>query len=174
MGFAVGLASGGGEDLISISEEDAVEEIPAEGPQKAPAPRTVPIPEEDVPGADLEGLQRYPGSVRIEYLRERQGDVIWTEIEYLADAPISEAREFYRDSFRTADWHVNDIGFAQNSWVFFVVKEDREVFVELKPRGSGVEIDLEQTEPVPVKPKPDPTPMPSGEDYDDDFGDYDD
>lgn len=98
-------------------------------------------------GADIDGLPRYPGSVRIEYIREDQGRLIWTETEYLTDASLEQTREFYRDTFRSEGWSVNDIGFAQNSWVFFVVDGEREVFVNLRPRGSIVEVDIEQTEP---------------------------
>lgn len=105
------------------------------------------LPQEDVSGTEIDGLPRYPGSVRIEYIREDQGEIVWTETEYLTDATLEETREFYRDVFRSEDWSVNDVGFAQNSWIFFVVDGDREVFVNLRPRGKIVEIDIEHTEP---------------------------
>lgn len=114
-----------------------------------PPPQSTSIPSEDVDGSDIPGLNRYPGSVRIEYIRETQGEVIWTEVEYLTEADLSQVREFYRDAFRTEHWSVNDVGYAQNAWVFFVVEDEREVFVEIRPRGAIVEVDIEQTEPIP-------------------------
>lgn len=143
-GFAVGWALAGNADWLLASREE---------PQRNPAPENPPrpinpsIPDEDVTGSDIPGLSRYPGSVRIEYIRENQEDTIWTEVEYLTDADTSQVREFYRDVFRTEGWSVDDIGFAQNAWIFFVVKDEREVFLELKPRGDIVEVDIEHTEP---------------------------
>jgi hypothetical protein len=156
-----------------------------------PLPQNTSLPGEDVDGSDVPGLSRYPGSVRIEYLREKQGEVIWTEVEYLTEAELSEVREFYRDAFRTEDWSVNDVGYAQNAWTFFVVKGEREVFVEIKPRGGIVEVDIEQTEPEietekqndgPGQPEgsgapPEaeapaaPAPVYEDDDYDDDYDD---
>lgn len=142
-GFAVGWALAGDANWLLASRE----EPQTIAPEEAPRPQNPSIPSEDVSGSDIPSLSRYPGSVRIEYIREDQGNMIWTEIEYLTDADMSQVREFYRDSFRSEDWSVNDVGFAQNAWVFFIVKGDREVFVEIRPRGNIVEVDIEQTEP---------------------------
>lgn len=114
---------------------------------RQPPARDLSLPSEDVDGAEIEGLPRYPGSVRIEYIREDQGRITWTETEYLTGASLEQTREFYRDAFRTGGWSVNDVGFTQSSWVFFVVDGEKEVFVNLRPRGEIVEIDIEQTEP---------------------------
>ncbi len=126
------------------------EEVAATDPP--PPARSLSVPDDDVEGSDIVGLPRYPGSVRIEYIREDQGELIWTETEYLTDATLEQAREFYRDTFRSSNWSVNDIGFTQNSWVFFVVDDEREVFVNLRPRGDIVEIDIEHTEPDRAEP----------------------
>lgn len=142
-GFVAGWALAGNTDWLLASRERPQ----AAAPEEAPRPQNPSIPSEDVTGSDIPGLSRYPGSVRIEYIREDQGNMIWTEIEFLTDADMSQVREFYRDSFRSEDWSVNDVGFAQNAWVFFIVKGDREVFVEIRPRGNIVEVDIEQTEP---------------------------
>lgn len=142
-GFVAGWTLAGNADWLLASRERPQ----AAAPEEAPRPQNPSIPSEDVTGSDIPGLSRYPGSVRIEYIREDQGNMIWTEIEFLTDADMSQVREFYRDSFRSEDWSVNDVGFAQNAWVFFIVKGDREVFVEIRPRGNIVEVDIEQTEP---------------------------
>lgn len=190
-GFTVGVVLAGDDGQLLASRGQLSNAAPEETPQPAQNPS---IPEEDVTGSDISALSRYPGSVRIEYIREDQGDMIWTEIEYLTDAELSQVREFYRDSFRSEDWSVNDVGFAQNAWVFFIVKGEREVFVEIRPRGDIVEVDIEQTEPKEEKPEedtngandrsnqqsrpeqtPEPAPAPVAPVYDDDYyDDYDD
>lgn len=153
-----------GEQQSNIQSDDDATEAP-------PDPRNLSIPSEDVSGSDIQGLNRYPGSVRIEYIREDQGDMTWTEVEYLTDADLSQVREFYRDSFRTEGWSVNDVGFAQSSWIFFVVKDEREVFVEIKPRGGIVEVDIEQTEPQPENPQEDTEQNDDQNESQDDGGD---
>ncbi|MBA2375546.1 MAG: hypothetical protein ACR2N0_04765 [Rubrobacteraceae bacterium] len=143
-GFIVGVILAGDDGQLLASREQQVGDA---APEETPRAQSPSIPREDVTGSDISGLSRYPGSVRIEYIREDQGSMIWTETEYLTDAGLSQVREFYRDSFRSEDWSVNDVGFAQNAWVFFIVKDEREVFVEIRPRGDIVEVDIEQTEP---------------------------
>ncbi len=151
-GFAVGwILADSGWMLASRERPRAAE------PMAQPPPQDSSLPDEDVDGSDIPDLSRYPGSVRIEYIRENQRSLIWTETEYLTAANITQVREFYRDAFRAEGWSVNDISFTQNAWVFFIVKGEREVFVELKPRGTMVEVDIEQTEPAP-EPAPDSQP----------------
>lgn len=143
-GFTVGWILSERSGWLLASQEQPGESEVAD----QPLPQNASVPGEDVDGSDIPNLSRYPGSVRIEYLREEQGEVIWTEVEYLTEADLSQVREFYRDAFRTEDWSVNDVGYAQNAWTFFVVQGEREVFVEIKPRGEIVEVDIEQTEPI--------------------------
>lgn len=143
-GFAVGWILSDSSGWLLASQEQPSEAEVAD----QPPPQNTSIPGEDVDGSDIPNLNRYPDSVRIEYVREEQGAVIWTEVEYLTEADLSQVREFYRDAFRTEDWSVNDVGYAQNAWIFFVVDGEREVFVEIRPRGEIVEVDIEQTEPI--------------------------
>ncbi|MGH3089132.1 MAG: hypothetical protein ACRDSJ_17685 [Rubrobacteraceae bacterium] len=151
-GFAVGWTLAGNDEWLLASREDPEDIEPVEQPPPVSSPS---VPQTDVDGSDIPDLSRYPGSVRIEYLREMQGNFIWTEVEFLTDADMSQVREFYRDTFRTEEWSVNDVGFAQNAWIFFIVKGEREVFVELKPRGDLIEVDIEQTEPREEQPTTD-------------------
>lgn len=148
-GFTVGWVLSERSGWLLASQEQPSESETVE----QPLPQNTSLPSEDVDGSDIPGLSRYPGSVRIEYLRESQGEVIWTEVEYLTEADLSQVREFYRDAFRSEDWSVNDVGYAQNAWIFFIVDGEREVFVEIKPRGGIVEVDIEQTEPKPEEPQ---------------------
>lgn len=148
-----------------------------------PQAAEVDAPSEDVPGAELPGLPRYPGSVRTEYRREDIGDFIVTEAEYLVAGDSEPAREFYRDVFRRENWSVGDFGFSRGEWVFFVIREEREALIEIEERGKVVEIELELSEPVPIPteqeprnsrnfPAQQPAPVqPAPPVYDDDEGD---
>jgi hypothetical protein len=109
------------------------------------------MPEKDVPGANISGLPRYPGSVRIHYKREDLDNIVWTEVSYVTPAEVDTVREFYRDVFRTEGWSVGDIGFSDGTWNFFVIEGEREVYIELEPRDEIVEVDFKLTEPKPNK-----------------------
>jgi hypothetical protein len=130
-------------------------ELPEETrPSRLEAPPPAPeasIPEKDVPGGNISGLPRYPGSVRIHYRREDLDNVVWTEVRYVTSADIDAVREFYRDVFRTEGWSVGDVGFSEGTWNFFVIDGEREVYIELEPRDEIVEVDFELTEPKPDK-----------------------
>lgn len=112
------------------------------------------MPSDDVPGEDVSGLSRYPGSVRIEHTSEDLGGLMATEVEYLTPTEIDTVREFYRDTFRTEDWNVADVSFSEGAWTFFVTQDEREVFVEIKPYGGLTEVDFEMTEPKPEEDPP--------------------
>jgi hypothetical protein len=105
------------------------------------------MPEKDVPGGNVSGLPRYPGSVRIHYRREDLDNVVWTEVRYVTSADVDAVRGFYRDVFRTEGWSVGDISFSEARWNFFVIEGEREVYIELEPRGEIVEVDFVLTEP---------------------------
>ncbi len=55
--------------------------------------------EKDVPGKDLAGLPRYPGSTRVGYRQELIEGFARTRIEYVTNANPDEIRTFYRRSF---------------------------------------------------------------------------
>jgi hypothetical protein len=119
---------------------------------EAPPPPPEPsMPEKDVPGGNISGLPRYPGSVRIHYKCEDLDNVVWTEVRYVTSADIDTVREFYRDVFRTEGWSVGDVGFSEGTWNFFVIEGEREVYIELEPRDEIVEVDFMLTEPKPKK-----------------------
>ena len=170
-GFAVGwVMAGDGWELARGGE------VRKHSAQKAPPATSPELPARDVSGADISGLPRYPGSARVAYVREIQGELVWTEVEYLADARLERVREFYRDAFRTEGWAVGDVGFSQGAWVYFVMDGEREVILELQPRGGLVEVDMEMTEPAPqgTSGAPPPTPVPDDDANDPDDGIEDD
>lgn|GEM_PF-1393656 len=106
------------------------------------------LPAIDVTGADIEGLPRYPGSVRVEYQNLIVGDFLETEVEYVVAAELGPVHDFYREVFKEEGWIVADIGIYQGEWTFFVVSGEREANVELEARQSLVEIEIELSEPL--------------------------
>ncbi|QYJ16417.1 hypothetical protein Rxycam_02250 [Rubrobacter xylanophilus DSM 9941] len=163
-GFAVGWVMAGDGWELTRGEERREASTPPPPPATSPE-----LPARDVSGADISGLPRYPGSVRVAYVRESQGELVWTEVEYLTDARLESVREFYRDVFRTQGWTVGDVGFSQGAWVYFVMDGKREVILELQPRGGLVEVDMEMTEPAPRTARQEASPTP--DDADDDVDD---
>lgn len=155
--FSVGwsLSRQQAEDQISPREKTRVSEA---SPVSSPA---VEMPPEDVPGEDIPRMPRYPGSVRVEYRHDDFGPLILTEVEYLTPARMDAVREFYRDVFRKEDWSVADVNFNRGAWMFFVTREEREVFVEIRPEGRLVEVDLEVSEPDPTEPEEPPARDPA-------------
>jgi len=113
-----------------------------------------PPPSEDVPGEDVPGLPRYPGSVRDEYEREEADDLVVTNVGYVAAvSSLDTVREFYRDTFREEDWSVANAEFSEGRWSFLVTHNEREALVEFGARagsrGGLIEIRIELSEPPP-------------------------
>lgn len=126
--------------------------------QPSPPPAVDPVvPSEDVPGAEVPGLPRYPDAVRTEYRRERIRDLIVTEAEYMVSGETEPVREFYRELFQREGWSVGDLGFNQGEWVFFVIRGDEEAIVEIQDLGDAGKIELELSEPAPESTPPEPT-----------------
>ena len=151
VGFTLGWTLAGQTGWTLVGDGGGPEGAPAarlETPPPAAEPST---PSNDVPGKDISGLPRYPGSVRSQYTREDLDEVIWTEVEYVTAAAVDAVREYYRGVFRTEGWSVGDVGFSNGAWSFFVIQDEREVYVELQPRDEIVEVDFELTEPKPDK-----------------------
>ena len=120
------------------------------------------LPSEDVPGADIPRLPRYPGSVRVEYEREEIDDLVETRVAYGATAPSLDAvREFYRDTFREEDWSVENAEFSEGTWTFLVTQGQREALIEFETRagsrGGLVDIRIELSEPLPDETESDET-----------------
>jgi hypothetical protein len=127
---------------------------PALSEQTAPrAPEPVaPIPSEDVPGAEISGLPRYPGSVRVEYERGQRDGLKVVRARYLTREGLDAVRGFYRGVFRAEGWKVANVEFSEDRWTFLVVDGEREVEVRIEPHGGDVtRADIESSEPLPEK-----------------------
>jgi hypothetical protein len=125
-----------------------------------------PLPSEDVPGADIPGLPRYPDSVRVDYEREEVDDLLETRVVYGATASgLDSVREFYRDTFREEDWSVENAEFSEGTWTFLVTQNEREALVEFETRagsrGGLFDISIELSEPLPDEAESDETESPS-------------
>jgi hypothetical protein len=112
-----------------------------------PLPEAAEMPTRDVTGADINGLPRYPGAVRVEYRNVIAGDLVETEVEYVVAASLDSVHDFYRVIFDEEGWMVADLGIYQGEWTFLVVSGEREAIVELEARESLIEIEIELSEP---------------------------
>jgi hypothetical protein len=120
------------------------------------SPRTsepvAPIPSEDAPGAEISGLPRYPGSVRVEYEREQRDGLNVVRARYLTRDGLDAVRGFYRGVFRGGEWKVANVEFSEDRWTFLVVHGEREAEIRIEPQGRDVtRADIESSEPLPEK-----------------------
>lgn len=127
-------------------------------------PRTlepaVRIPSEDVPGRDISGLPRYPGSVRVEYESGKHDRLKVVRARYLTRDGLDAVRGFYRGVFRAEEWKVANVEFSQDRWTFLAIHDEREANVLIEPHGrDATRVDIELTEPLPKK-KPAPEEAP--------------
>jgi hypothetical protein len=120
------------------------------------APRTpeplARIPSENVPGAEISGLPRYPGSVRAEYERGQRDGLKVVRARYLTRDGLDAVRGFYRGVFRAEEWKVANVEFSEDRWTFLVVDGEREANITIEPHGQDVtSVDIEFSEPLPEK-----------------------
>ncbi|MDQ3791199.1 MAG: hypothetical protein M3341_00860 [Actinomycetota bacterium] len=76
------------------------------------------VPSEDVPGSEIPGLPRYPGSVRIEYERGQWGGLEMVCTRYLTSDGLDAAHGYYRGVFRAEAWEVANAEFYEDEWMF--------------------------------------------------------
>lgn len=182
LGLAVTLVIAGAYGIGRITAPPATGFDPDPSTTPQPARSWPPIPAADVPGSDVAGLQRFPGSVRVEFRSEAQGELRVTEVEYLVLADLEEVRIHYRNVFDAGGWVVGDLQYRFGEWTFFIIDTPREATVEVEARSPIVEIEITVTEPLdstsapPATPRPTPPPTappPPIDDDDDDGGDDD-
>jgi hypothetical protein len=140
--FLSGAVSGG--FVTSLRLAQAQEQHVAQVVQPTDMADIVP---EEVPGSPLAGLPRYPGSTRVEYRRTVYGNLVVTEVEYVALADSAELREYFRRTFESHGWAVTDSGITAGEWSFVVVDGEREAVVEIELHGSPVNYEIKLTEP---------------------------
>lgn len=62
----------------------------------------------DVEGSDIEDVPRYPGSVRVDYVRHETDTEIEISIKYVAEATFDEAMEFYEEALPDNGWTIQE------------------------------------------------------------------
>jgi hypothetical protein len=132
------------------------------------APVTLPVV--DVDGSDVQGLPRYPDSVRTSFRNRETASGTATKVEYLARANLEDVRSFYRQSFADYGWTVIDLELGYGELRYLIANDVVDGVVDIESRGGGVvEIDLESVTPLPnaaatgppeAKATPQPTAMP--------------
>ncbi len=105
------------------------------------------LPAVDVPGNDIAGLPRFPGSVRVDYDRQGAAGLIVTDVDYLTGASMVRVQRFYREGFDPRGWKILDVGFVRGEWSFLLRDGATEVTVQIARRGPLVEVDIEQSRP---------------------------
>ena len=110
----------------------------SERPTPSNTKPTPSLPAEDVPGKDIRDLPRYPGSVRVEYIRQEQNPFVFTRLRYLSLAKLDIIRGYYRVAFRSKNWMVANAEFSEGEWAFLVVYGEREAQVKIEPHSRGV------------------------------------
>lgn len=143
MGFAVGRMTATPDRVVESGSGGA-------SPVVAAPTADMSVPALDMPGKDVPGLPRFPGSTRVEYRQVSSGDLLETEVEYVMTGDLEPVHDFYRDVFDNEGWVVADLGIYQGEWTFFVINGEREALVEIEARGPLVEVEIEVTEPLVV------------------------
>ena len=119
-GFAVSWA---------LSQRQQAPQVSPETTTAASSPRTTvsaPLPpREDVPGEEVRGLPRYPGSVRVGYERGERDGLAVIRARYLTTEEIDAVRGFYRGVFQSEGWIESDAAFSEDRWTFYVTDDER-------------------------------------------------
>jgi hypothetical protein len=102
----------------------------------------------DVPGVDLPGLQRYPGSIRAEYRQAVWDDLVVTEVEYRTTADVEPVRLQVRDAFGRSGWTIEHSGYFRGEWTYLVSHGDRKAAVEIERFEGVTEVEIELAEPA--------------------------
>ncbi len=143
--LTIGFAGG---TLWAGYQTSAGQETVSQEPAPAAPLGLAASPTTEVPGTDVEGLPRYPGSSRVEYRQVLDGELMETEVEYVVADELQVVHDFYRNVFEEEGWTVADLGVYQGEWTFFVIQGRREALMEIESRGALIEIEIEINEPL--------------------------
>jgi hypothetical protein len=108
------------------------------------------LPADDAAGSEIQGLPRYPGSVRVDYERGQRGGLEMVHARYLTRDSLDAVRGYYRGVFRAEGWEVANAEFYEDEWTFLTIHGEREAYVEIEAHARGVTgVDIELSEPKP-------------------------
>lgn len=95
-------------------------------------------PERDVSGAELPGVVRYPGFVRVHY--EREGSRI--ELRYVGQGNLHAVLDHYVSQFRTSGYEQEVIKASPEVEVHQFVKSSDTIDLEIRRAGTGGRIEV--------------------------------
>ena len=119
--------------------------LPPELPPEIPPMDAVPA--DDLPGADVPGLPRYPGAVRVKYENHVLGDTRVWEVGYFAEGRVREVQSFYRQRLDESGWTFEGSHFYAGELALRARRGKVEMVVEVGQQGKMVEIEMEPYEP---------------------------
>jgi hypothetical protein len=103
---------------------------------------------EDVPGVDLPGLERYPGSIRVEYRQAVWDEMVVTEVEYRTTADVEPVRLHVGDAFGRFGWTIEHSAYFRGEWTYLVSHGGRKAAVEIERFQGFTEVEIELAEPA--------------------------
>jgi hypothetical protein len=101
------------------------------------------LPTSDVAGADFSDLPRMTDAMRVEYKDFLQGQWAVTEVEYLAEAPMTDVQFYYRQAFLNNGWNLLSVDTTGHEWVYAIASGMREGVVEMEEVDGFVNIEIE-------------------------------
>jgi hypothetical protein len=120
--------------------------LPPELPPEIPPMDAVPA--DDLPGADVPGLPRYPGAVRVKYESHLLGDARVREVGYVAEGSVHEAESFYRQRLDENGWSFEGADLDRGELDLRARRGEVEMLVEIEQADELIEIEMELTEPL--------------------------
>jgi hypothetical protein len=106
------------------------------------------VPAEDLPGADVPGLPRYPGAVRVKYENHLLGDARVWEVGFVAEGRVHEAESFYRQRLDENGWSFQGSDFDGGEHALRARRGEVEMVVEIEQADELMEIEMELSEPL--------------------------
>jgi hypothetical protein len=121
-------------------------------PETPPAPQVSLLDSKktdgDVPGVEIGGLPRYPGSVRSEFRETTWSGATVAEAEYRTQDPVAAVLRHYRTAFHAAGWTLDGQTYEMGEHVYAVTLGDQRATVEIERLGSDVEVEIELVRPA--------------------------
>lgn len=106
-------------------------------------------PQSDVKGSDIEDVPRYPGSVRVEYVRQESDTKTTTYMNYVAEATFDEAFNFYEKALQDNGWDIQKKVESNEEGGFIASKGSKQVVIRWEANsdfGGYIDIEIQLTE----------------------------